>query len=195
VSEGITYVGLDAHKGFISVAMLLPSQKQPVEWEVVNQPADIKRLAKKLEKQAPGEIRCCYEAGPVGDALKRQLEAGKGMICEVIAPALIPVKAGDRIKTDRRDARKLAELLRAGLLTEVEGGPDASASPPGEVPPPAGSHLRRQGVDGDLQSVARDAEVRARSGTRGVRRLRAHAGAGRRAAQAPGRQDRGVVEA
>jgi transposase len=63
-------------------------------------------------------VVCCYEAGPLGYALKRELEA-LGLRCVVVAPALIPVKPGDRIKTDRRDARKLAELLRAGLLTEV----------------------------------------------------------------------------
>jgi len=66
------------------------------------------------------EVRSCYEAGPCGYALQRQIEAEGPVICEVIAPALIPRKPGERIKTDRRDARKLAELLRAGLLTEVQ---------------------------------------------------------------------------
>ena len=61
---------------------------------------------------------CCYEAGPTGFALQRQLQA-KGVDCRVIAPSLIPRKPGERVKTDRRDARKLAQLLRAGLLTEV----------------------------------------------------------------------------
>ena len=61
---------------------------------------------------------CCYEAGPTGFALQRQLQA-KSVDCRVIAPSLIPRKPGERVKTDRRDARKLAELLRAGLLTEV----------------------------------------------------------------------------
>ena len=63
-------------------------------------------------------LRCCYEAGPTGYVLQRQLAAA-GLDCRVVAPSLIPVKPGARIKTDRRDARKLAELLRAGLLTEV----------------------------------------------------------------------------
>ena len=62
--------------------------------------------------------RRCYEAGPGGFALQRQLEA-EGIECRVIAPALIPRRPGDRVKTDRRDARKLAELLRADLLTAV----------------------------------------------------------------------------
>ena len=60
----------------------------------------------------------CYEAGPTGFALQRQLEA-EDIACRVIAPALIPRRPGDRVKTDRRDARQLAELLRADLLTEV----------------------------------------------------------------------------
>ena len=119
MKKGSTFVGLDAHKKFISVAMLLPGEKQPVEWQVANQPAEIRRLTRKLSKKGVGEIRCCYEAGPLGYGLKRQLETGGEIICEVIAPALIPIKVGDRVKTDSRDARKLAELLRAGLLTEV----------------------------------------------------------------------------
>ncbi len=74
---------------------------------------------RKLEREAPGPVRMCYEAGPCGYALQRQLTARRGQVRQVIAPALMPRKPGERIKTDRRDARKLAELLRAGLLTEV----------------------------------------------------------------------------
>ena len=75
-------------------------------------------MVRKLEREAPGPVRACYEAGPCGYALQRQLTTAR-VACQVIAPALIPRKAGERIKTDRRDARKLAELFRAGLLTEV----------------------------------------------------------------------------
>jgi transposase len=110
---------MDAHKKAISVAMLLPGRRDPEEWQVTNEPKSIERLAKKLVREAPGEVRCCYEAGPCGYVLQRELEAAGGVICEVVAPALIPVKPGERVKTDRRDARKLAELLRAHLLTEV----------------------------------------------------------------------------
>lgn len=117
-TNGITFVGMDAHKQAIQVAMLLPGQNQPVEWQVANQPAAIRRLARKLQREAPGEVRCCYEAGPCGYVLQRQLE-GDGVICEVVAPSLIPVKPGERIKTDRRDARKLARLLRSDDLTIV----------------------------------------------------------------------------
>ena len=69
-------------------------------------------------RPAPGEVRACYEAGPTGYALQRLLGI-EGVICEVVAPSLTPVKPGARVKTDRRDARKLGELFRAGLLTEV----------------------------------------------------------------------------
>jgi transposase len=121
VAKGITYIGLDAHKKFINVAMLLPRRKKPEEWKVDNEPKALKRLVRKLLREAPGEIRCCYEAGVCGFALQRTLEGlGKGhLICEVIAPSLIPKKPGEKIKTDRRDARKLAELNRAELLTVV----------------------------------------------------------------------------
>ncbi|GAC1424592.1 MAG: IS110 family transposase [Acidobacteriaceae bacterium] len=118
MTEGITYVGLDAHKASISVAMLLPGQRQPIEWAIANEPGAIRRLGRKLGRESPGEVRCCYEAGPCGYALQRRLLADD-VVCEVVAPSLIPVKPGDHIKTDRRDAKKLAELFRAGLLTEV----------------------------------------------------------------------------
>ena len=117
-SDSITWVGLDAHKNSIKVAALFPGRPEPEEWQEQTTAEAIRRLGRKLRRQAPGEVRCCYEAGPTGYALQRQLSAG-GVICTVIAPSLTPVQLGVRIKTDRRDARKLAELLRAGLLTEV----------------------------------------------------------------------------
>jgi transposase len=120
VTNGITWVGLDAHKKAINVAMRLPGRKEFVEWTVENEPRAVKRFARKLAREAKGsEVRCCYEAGPCGYALKRELEAGASLVCEVVAPTLIPRKPGERVKTDRRDARKLCELLGAGLLTEV----------------------------------------------------------------------------
>ena len=120
MGNGITYVGLDAHKNSINVAMLLPRRKTPVEWKLGHDSRALKRLVRKLEREAPGKILCCYEAGPVGYGLKRTLEGlGKRIECAVIAPSLIPVRPGERIKTDRRDARKLAELHRGELLTEV----------------------------------------------------------------------------
>lgn len=118
MSEIITYVGIDAHKRELHVAMLIGTAATPVTWTVENESKAIARFHRKLEREAPGPVRVCYEAGPCGYALQRQLTHGR-VSCLVIAPALMPRKPGDRIKTDRRDARKLAELWRAGLLTEV----------------------------------------------------------------------------
>ena len=116
--EGITYVGLDAHKKSIQVAMLLPGREKPVEWGVANEPSAVRRMVKQVLREGGEGAEFCYEAGPCGYALQRQIRQ-LGAACQVIAPGLIPVKPGDRIKTDTRDARKLAELFRAGLLTEV----------------------------------------------------------------------------
>jgi transposase len=120
MAKGITWVGLDAHKKSISVAMFRPDAEAPEEWQVANREQDVRRLARKLVRAADGgEVRCCYEAGPCGYALQRRLEAAAPLVCAVIAPSLIPVRPGDRVKTDRRDARKLGRLFRAGELTEV----------------------------------------------------------------------------
>ena len=113
-----TYVGMDAHAATIQITMLQPGAGQPQEWQLANELRALRRLARRLKRTAPGPIVACYEAGPCGFALQRRLQA-EGIDCQVIAPALIPRKPGDRVKTDRRDARKLAELLRAGLLTAV----------------------------------------------------------------------------
>ena len=113
-----TYVGVDAHKKDLFIAMLVGDQTTPVTWQVANEPNAVRRLVRKLEREAPGPVQMCYEAGPGGYALQRRVTTPR-VNCQVIAPALIPRKPGERIKTNRRDARKLAELLRAGLLTEV----------------------------------------------------------------------------
>ena len=86
---------------------------------MANEPAAIRRLARKLAREAPGEVRMLLRGGPVRLRAAARARGRGRVICEVVAPSLIPVKPGDRIKTDRRDARKLAELLRGGLLTEV----------------------------------------------------------------------------
>jgi transposase len=109
---------VDAHKKDLFIAMLVGAGQTPVTWTVPNEPNAVKRLVRKLEREAPGPVRACYEAGPCGYALQRQATTAR-VTCQVIAPALIPRKPGERVKTNRRDARKLAELLRAGLLTEV----------------------------------------------------------------------------
>ena len=113
-----TYVGIDAHKKDLFIAMLIGNQETPVTWTVPNATQAVRRLVRKLERAAPGSVQCCYEAGPCGYALQRELTTAR-VSCEVVAPTLIPRKPGERIKTNRRDARKLEELLRAGLLTAV----------------------------------------------------------------------------
>jgi transposase len=111
---------MDAHKKSIYVAVLRPGSREPEEFEVANRERDLRRFARKLVREAQGgEVRCCYEAGPCGFALRRQLEAAAPVVCEVIAPSLIPIRPGSRVKTDRRDARKLVRLYRAGELTAI----------------------------------------------------------------------------
>lgn len=119
MTEDIAYVGLDAHQERIHAAVLLPGALEAIEDSFANTADGLRRWVKRLKRRAPGAVRCCYEAGPLGYGLLRDLESS-GLGCEVVAPSLIPLKPGDRIKTDRRDARKLAELLRGGLLTAVE---------------------------------------------------------------------------
>lgn len=119
MSKGITYVGMDVHQENIVAAVLRPQKKKAEVVKFTNSDAEVRRFFRKLEASAPGRIKSCYEAGPTGFYLQRQV-GGKGAIeCKVIAPSLIPSKPGERIKTDRRDAVKLAELLRGDLLTEV----------------------------------------------------------------------------
>jgi transposase len=115
----ITWVGIDAHKRTLVVAVLHPAKKEPEEFQIDNDERSIKKLVRRLERGTAGEIRICYEAGTCGYALQRRIETAGRAVCEVIAPSLIPRKPGERIKTDRRDARKLVELHRAGLLTTV----------------------------------------------------------------------------
>ena len=114
-----THVGLDVHKKDIVVAMLKLGETEAIEWRARNEPAAVRRLAKRLRREADGELLCVYEAGPCGYVLQRQLIAA-GVPTEIVAPSLIPVKPGERIKTDRRDARKLAEAARAQTLTFVK---------------------------------------------------------------------------
>jgi transposase len=118
VKHVTTYVGIDAHKNELFVAMLVGSEMTATNWQLSNEPKAVRRLVRKLERDAPGPVRAFYEAGPCGYALQRQLTTGR-VSCDVVAPALIPRKPGERVKTNRRDARKLVELGRAGLLTVV----------------------------------------------------------------------------
>jgi transposase len=114
------YVGLDVHKETIAVAVAEPGRGEPIyRGEIANTPTKVAKLIAKLsEVYEGGLLLFCYEAGPCGYGLYRQLIAS-GHDCEVVAPSQIPKKAGERIKTDRRDALKLARLLRSGDLTAV----------------------------------------------------------------------------
>ena len=114
-----TFVGIDAHKKDLFVAMLSGQAATPVTWQLANEPTAVRRLVRKLEREASGPVHVFYEAGPCGYALQRQMTTAR-VRCDVIAPALMPRKPGERVKTNRRDARKLAELGRAGLLTVVQ---------------------------------------------------------------------------
>lgn len=118
MAEPITHVGIDAHQRQLQIALLIGGAREPLEWTCPTDTAAIERLRRRLEREAPGAIECCYEAGPTGYGLQRRLTRGR-IRCQVVAPSMIPRKPGERIKTNRRDARKLAELLRGALLTEV----------------------------------------------------------------------------
>lgn len=110
------FVGLDVHADTIAVAVAKPRGEVRSLGMIANRPESVKRLVKKLS--AEGFWKACYEAGPTGYALYWQL-VELGIECEVIAPTLVPTKAGDRVKTDRRDAERLARSFRAGDLTAV----------------------------------------------------------------------------
>lgn len=112
------FIGLDTHKNTIAVAIASEGRDGEVRFfgEIANDPGTIDKLARRLSARYH-ELNFCYEAGPCGYGLQRQLTAlGHG--CIVVAPSLIPVKS-DRIKNDRRDAVALARLHRAGELTKI----------------------------------------------------------------------------
>ena len=120
MTETTTYLGMDVHKRTVVAAVLVGDSGRPLELEVANTQTGWKKLVRAVRKEAPGAVRCCYEAGPTGYGLKRFFDGlAPDFQCMVVAPSLIPVKPGERIKTDRRDARKLAQLLRGHVLTEV----------------------------------------------------------------------------
>jgi transposase len=114
--DNITHIGLDVHKETIAVATLKPGAVTCEERVIPNTPDAIRKLVVRLGD--PARLAACYEAGPTGYDTQRLL-ASLGIGCEVIAPALIPRRAGIRTKTDRSDARNLARLYRAGELTPI----------------------------------------------------------------------------
>src|SRR2546421_9235119 len=119
----VRFVGMDVHKESIAIAVADGGGGEPSPVATIAN--DTARLLKQLLKLGrKADLRCCYEAGPTGYGLHRDLRAA-GIHCVVIAPSLGPVQTGNRVKTDRRDAVKLARFLRSGDLTEV-AVPDAA---------------------------------------------------------------------
>ena len=114
------YIGLDVHKETIAVAVARVGRDTPESrGEIANKPKAVAKLVERLNREFAGEVLLfCYEAGPCGYGLYRQL-LELGHDCQVVAPSLIPKKPGERIKTDRRDACKLAQAQRSGDLTAV----------------------------------------------------------------------------
>jgi transposase len=111
------FLGLDVHRDTIAVAVA-EETGQPTSYSTIgNEPGAVRKLIQRL---GGPEVRliAAYEAGPTGYTLHRQLTR-LGVECVVVAPSLIPKRAGDRVKTDRRDALKLARLLRSGDLTPI----------------------------------------------------------------------------
>jgi transposase len=112
----VRFLGLDVHAETIAVAIAEPDGEVRILGTIANRAESIRKLVKKLGSVE--QLKACYEAGPTGYVLYWQL-AELGVACEVIAPTLVPMKAGDRVKTDRRDAERLARSYRSGDLTAV----------------------------------------------------------------------------
>lgn len=112
-----TFVGLDVHKSSITVAVAKEGREAAESLgTIINSPEAIAKLVRRLGSAK--QMLFCYEAGPCGYGIYRQLKS-MGIECMVVAPSLIPQRPGERVKTDKRDAKKLARLLRSGELTPV----------------------------------------------------------------------------
>lgn len=114
------YVGLDTDSKHIDVALAEPLPAGEVRYwgRIANEPASVDRLMRRLHK-AGRALVVCYEAGPCGYGLYRQLSGRPGVTCQVVAPSMTPRRPGDRVKTNRRDCLSLAKLLRAQELTAI----------------------------------------------------------------------------
>ena len=117
MNKSLRFVGLDVHKDSITIAVAEEGREPAhVYGEILNDWEILKRALRRLG--AKSSLRCCYEAGPCGYGLHRKMKQAK-IECVVVAPSLVPVQSGNRVKTDRRDATKLAHFLRSGDLTEI----------------------------------------------------------------------------
>jgi transposase len=113
--ESTPIIAFDQHAASVVAAVLLPGQRTPALHALA---PDLLAISRFVERLHLVNVHCCYEAGPCGFELQRHLQA-RGIRCDVIAPALIPRRVGNRVKTDRRDATQLAVLYRAGALTAI----------------------------------------------------------------------------
>jgi transposase len=113
---GLVFLGLDVSKNSISVGVLAAGSDSVVVDKIFSDEESVRRLVGRFGD--PRSLRVCYEAGPTGFWLARLL-ASMGVSCLVVAPSLVPRAPGDRVKTDRRDARRLTRLLRAGELVAI----------------------------------------------------------------------------
>ena len=116
MGQGTTFVALDDSKRKIVAGILWPEALDAELREIPNEPKPLRHLIARLKREGP--VNVCYEAGVSGYDLYRQI-TGLGVPCQVIAPAWTPRRPGQRIKTDKRDARKLVRLFRAGELTAI----------------------------------------------------------------------------
>ena len=114
--RGVVHLGLDVSKDWIAVGVLRPDEQVPDTEKVFHDEESVRRLIHRVGP--PRLLRACYEAGPTGYELHRLLTS-LGVACDVIAPSMIPRKPGDKVKTDKRDCRRLARLHRAGELTAM----------------------------------------------------------------------------
>ena len=114
--DGPVHLGMDVAKNMIVVGIVPPGMETPAVDRIANDEPSVRRLVDRFEDRS--RLRVCYEAGPTGFGLYRLLRS-MGVACDVVAPSLIPKAPGDRVKTDKRDARRLARLHRAGELVAI----------------------------------------------------------------------------
>ena len=163
MEKSIRWVGLDVHADSIAIAELDEDTKEVRTSEVDPSP---KAIAKRFKRMAVGvDLRVCYEAGGCGFELYRQL-ASLGIECVVIAPSLVPKKPGDHVKTDRRDAIRLARARRRSQRSDHRTPPSLEL-----LAAPGPSIFRCNAVDRQAQGVACGASLHGGDGAEGVRAL------------------------
>jgi transposase len=133
LAAGPIHLGLDVSKNKIAVGILRWDERVPDTEMIFNDEASVRRLVNRFGD--PGGLRVCYEAGPTGFGLYRLL-GSMGVACDVVAPALIPKAPGDRVKTDRRDCRRLARLHRGRGAGGDPGSDRVGGGGAGPVPGP-----------------------------------------------------------